>query len=191
MEDVVYHLVPTSNHNQSPPIKLVYFVVYHLVPTSNHNHQAVCTFLFCVVYHLVPTSNHNLPLLISLIRRLFIILFLHQTTTLTPSEFRAISCLSSCSYIKPQQANRATSIVTVVYHLVPTSNHNCFLYFILRANVVYHLVPTSNHNCHTSKKKKMPVVYHLVPTSNHNRVKMLSVKIHVVYHLVPTSNHNL
>ena len=34
---------------------------------------------------------------------LFIILFLHQTTTLKDIGIDPKSCLSSCSYIKPQQ----------------------------------------------------------------------------------------
>ena len=33
-------------------------------------------------------------------------------------------CLSSCSYIKPQQSNQTRIMTLVVYHLVPTSNHN-------------------------------------------------------------------
>ena len=34
-------------------------VVYHLVPTSNHNLEVDCKAIRHVVYHLVPTSNHN------------------------------------------------------------------------------------------------------------------------------------
>ena len=55
---------------------------------------------------------------------LFIILFLHQTTTFGQGSFRYICCLSSCSYIKPQQGRRNVWQRNVVYHLVPTSNHN-------------------------------------------------------------------
>ena len=36
-----------------------------------------------------------------------------------------MGCLSSCSYIKPQQNLTKTDSIKVVYHLVPTSNHNC------------------------------------------------------------------
>ena len=56
-------------------------VVYHLVPTSNHNNFGTSTFGVVVVYHLVPTSNHNQIMAHALGRKLFIILFLHQTTT--------------------------------------------------------------------------------------------------------------
>ena len=78
---VVYHLVPTSNHNCPNPIITPTVVVYHLVPTSNHNCQPQHFAALSVVYHLVPTSNHNLRTLLIFRCTLFIILFLHQTTT--------------------------------------------------------------------------------------------------------------
>ena len=77
---------------------------------------------------------------------LFIILFLHQTTTLAVPRSAHDSCLSSCSYIKPQQQPSAQIERCVVYHLVPTSNHNVVLVLQCQMIVVYHLVPTSNHN---------------------------------------------
>ena len=105
----------------------------------------------------------------SIIRQLFIILFLHQTTTRNIDYFSSTSCLSSCSYIKPQLISDAerknngclsscsyikpqpstetASLGSVVYHLVPTSNHNSLFSYFFTPFVVYHLVPTSNHNC--------------------------------------------
>ena len=122
--------------------------------------------------------------------RLFIILFLHQTTTLLSLGYIPKCCLSSCSYIKPQQKlhdyldlhsclsscsyikpQLYTSLSfpsAVVYHLVPTSNHNTALVNLTRRQVVYHLVPTSNHNLEGLSSGWRLVVYHLVPTSNHN-----------------------
>ena len=55
---------------------------------------------------------------------LFIILFLHQTTTADQNRISIFCCLSSCSYIKPQLATTNNFTFYVVYHLVPTSNHN-------------------------------------------------------------------
>ena len=78
------------------------------------------------------------------------------------------SCLSSCSYIKPQLPSLLLSIRQVVYHLVPTSNHNETVQLKEVNEVVYHLVPTSNHNRVLSISSEKIVVYHLVPTSNHN-----------------------
>ena len=187
---VVYHLVPTSNHNRTIVPIFAPVVVYHLVPTSNHNALALALAMRKVVYHLVPTSNHNVGLEIHIDRELFIILFLHQTTTALPSSLAAVklfiilflhqtttpmrpctlykSCLSSCSYIKPQHLRGKDGEKVVVYHLVPTSNHNKTYISPQIRNVVYHLVPTSNHNRIQRIIQSLYVVYHLVPTSNHN-----------------------
>ena len=58
-------------------------------------------------------------------RLLYIVLFLHQTTT----EYCAIAfllcCISYYSYIKPQQSFNGTNNINVVYRTIPTSNHNC------------------------------------------------------------------
>ena len=100
-------------------------------------------------------------------------------------------CLSSCSYIKPQHNNVGAAQTQVVYHLVPTSNHNECGNFRADGPVVYHLVPTSNHNSHGQRPRSSAVVYHLVPTSNHNGRGPFLSPPSVVYNLVPTSNHNL
>ena len=63
-----------------------------------------------VVYHLVPTSNHNGNSKRNLKAQLFIILFLHQTTTSQTFTLPIIRCLSSCSYIKPQHLARPGSM---------------------------------------------------------------------------------
>ena len=63
-----------------------------------------------------------------------------------PSRFSGVCCLSSCSYIKPQPLAIAPAMTSVVYHLVPTSNHNELSRLMRTRAVVYHLVPTSNHN---------------------------------------------
>ena len=55
-----------------------------------------------VVYRTIPTSNHNQKRQISLIAWLYIVLFLHQTTTLLVCSFPAFGCISYYSYIKPQ-----------------------------------------------------------------------------------------
>ena len=63
--------------------------------------------------------------------QLFIILFLHQTTTIKPAVQVMYGCLSSCSYIKPQLVVVIYEAEMVVYHLVPTSNHNAYTIILL------------------------------------------------------------
>ena len=125
---VVYRLFPTSNHNSVESYSRSNRVVYRLFPTSNHNQ---CTFRVArqpVVYRLFPTSNHNNLSGHICARRLFIVCFLHQTTTTIPSNMLPFGCLSSVSYIKPQLKYDIAYLLAVVYRLFPTSNHNCRRY---------------------------------------------------------------
>ena len=57
--EVVYLLIPTSNHNPGAQDVCGFDVVYLLIPTSNHNKWIVSACSRLVVYLLIPTSNHN------------------------------------------------------------------------------------------------------------------------------------
>ena len=61
-----------------------------------------------VVYRTIPTSNHNAAKVYKSLNMLYIVLFLHQTTT--DCSYQAIyrSCISYYSYIKPQHRNKST-----------------------------------------------------------------------------------
>ena len=56
-------------------------VVYLLIPTSNHNFRQSTEPSIHVVYLLIPTSNHNFRLAHTDKWKLYIFWFLHQTTT--------------------------------------------------------------------------------------------------------------
>ena len=105
--------------------------------------------LLVVVYRTIPTSNHNLWLAIHFTLMLYIILFLHQTTTVIfissglkscisyysyikpqladKAHESAVGCISYYSYIKPQLTRDSALLEAVVYRTIPTSNHNFFL----------------------------------------------------------------
>ena len=78
----------------------------------------------CVVYRPFPTSNHNCSLICLRLRRLYIVRFLHQTTTALLKCPPRPSCISSVSYIKPQLVRCISQQNSVVYRPFPTSNHN-------------------------------------------------------------------
>ena len=99
-----------------------------------------------VVYHSIPTSNHNTDSSDLYLKKLFITLFLHQTTTIKCVSRIIDGCLSLYSYIKPQRTSAKAYQVSVVYHSIPTSNHNSLMIQGLTRSVVYHSIPTSNHN---------------------------------------------
>ena len=121
-------------------------VVYLLIPTSNHNVLVLVIFPAFVVYLLIPTSNHNPWFTRNLGFTLYIFWFLHQTTTASLIVPDISSCISFDSYIKPQHINQIFTWTSVVYLLIPTSNHNETSQQLVTKSVVYLLIPTSNHN---------------------------------------------
>ena len=121
-------------------------VVYLLIPTSNHNSSSYLNGknLLYIFWFLHQTTTAVRLSRISIL--LYIFWFLHQTTT-----FKIIfgilgRCISFDSYIKPQLYSDIMQYVSVVYLLIPTSNHNLQAYDIKLGRVVYLLIPTSNHN---------------------------------------------
>ena len=67
-------------------------VVYRTIPTSNHNVIGYETREVQVVYRTIPTSNHNWYCGMTEQDVLYIVLFLHQTTTPTNVDYwRAMS----------------------------------------------------------------------------------------------------
>ena len=108
----------------------------------------VCGQLVCsVVYLLIPTSNHNWchPWWCSYL--LYIFWFLHQTTTLAPWYRHLDSCISFDSYIKPQRMVLLTlngqSCISFDSYIKPQLS----ICIDFKISVVYLLIPTSNHNC--------------------------------------------
>ena len=166
---VVYRPFPTSNHNLHVVLFAGAIVVYRPFPTSNHNILASVTLALTVVYRPFPTSNHNQQRFTTRLVWLYIVRFLHQTTTaleFSPVDF---GCISSVSYIKPQLNTVSFLCISVVYRPFPTSNHNPGSVSNPRRHVVYRPFPTSNHNRAGIAFGHEWVVYRPFPTSNHNR----------------------
>ena len=84
----------------------------------------VCQMICNVVYLLIPTSNHNYCRFWRCSFSLYIFWFLHQTTTFRTRNPASKRCISFDSYIKPQLYYDILQYVSVVYLLIPTSNHN-------------------------------------------------------------------
>ena len=144
-----------------------------------------------VVYRPFPTSNHNYKSFIPRLDLLYIVRFLHQTTTLRNTHRLGISCISSVSYIKPQPSAWCWRVALVVYRPFPTSNHNRISTRSPSRLVVYRPFPTSNHNAKHDAQLHLEVVYRPFPTSNHNLRAWALRQPFVVYRPFPTSNHNL
>ena len=143
-----------------------------------------------VVYLLIPTSNHNCRDKLKAIAGLYIFWFLHQTTTIFALNRAPICCISFDSYIKPQRCRQAGRLYTVVYLLIPTSNHNriCETLFPILLYIFWFLHQTTTQD----------LLYLLRPRciSFDSYIKPQPVRVSecvkwVVYLLIPTSNHNL
>ena len=78
---VVYRPFPTSNHNLFRFVQHTRKVVYRPFPTSNHNLFYSAVRRIVVVYRPFPTSNHNPIEEVPENEMLYIVRFLHQTTT--------------------------------------------------------------------------------------------------------------
>ena len=102
-----------------------------------------------VVYRTIPTSNHNCRLSRPLCLLLYIVLFLHQTTTEHKDCCMKARCISYYSYIKPQLCWYTFLSWYVVYRTIPTSNHNWARWVLLswRLYIVLFLHQTTTFIC--------------------------------------------
>ena len=121
-------------------------VVYRTIPTSNHNFATVILGATPVVYRTIPTSNHNYNIHRKFYQALYIVLFLHQTTTIQVKVAVHYSCISYYSYIKPQlfimNNHFKLSCISYYSYIKPQLLYN----LVLIEKVVYRTIPTSNHN---------------------------------------------
>ena len=130
--------------------------------------MAMGTYLSGVVYRTIPTSNHNSQMLFAFSKVLYIVLFLHQTTTFHSVYAKCRGCISYYSYIKPQLDSEArlAALRCISYYsyikpqlgsLFPGAGNGCISYYSYikpqptasaseNAQVVYRTIPTSNHN---------------------------------------------
>ena len=143
---VVSYSISTSNHNTVMRSLVASLVVSYSISTSNHNCRFALISASSVVSYSISTSNHNLSSGTITGKWLYLIPFLHQTTTFViiilcffscilfhfyikpqPSdcEYRPIvSCILFHFYIKPQLARCPQEHLQVVSYSISTSNHN-------------------------------------------------------------------
>ena len=208
-------------------------VVYLLIPTSNHNHRGSSVFLYplYIFWFLHQTTTEKQAGLAATL--LYIFWFLHQTTTNWVMLIILYCCISFDSYIKPQLYQWYYISKIVVYLLIPTSNHNrphyhgilfwLYIFWFLHQTttewkerwpwyklyIFWFLHQTTTEwalirmvsGCISFDSYIKPqllsvcvyaaaVVYLLIPTSNHNIYAANDFVQKVVYLLIPTSNHN-
>ena len=209
-------------------------VVYLLIPTSNHNQQCMSEFMrvLYIFWFLHQTTTRLLFWLEKL--KLYIFWFLHQTTTclqrwLSPSGCISFDsyikpqpywqvgwstdrCISFDSYIKPQPVDSWKTCSSVVYLLIPTSNHNSLVmslwlillyifWFLHQTTTGYdaslcnigcisfdsYIKPQPPRNWKATDSSCISFDSYIKPQLFRRLVRIYSV----VYLLIPTSNHNV
>ena len=145
-------------------------VVSYSISTSNHNdtYDEVCEAL--VVSYSISTSNHNLYIVYHNKSKLYLIPFLHQTTTHSRSLPLLIRCILFHFYIKPQLKDMdllnnwccilfhfyiKPQLLAVILPIVPC----CILFHFYIKPQLYPIPPIRRY-----------VVSYAISTSNHNRL---------------------
>ena len=121
---VVSYWISTSNHNGKSANLSKHFVVSYWISTSNHNAQSVDAdiILLYLIEFLHQTTTFEIWRRCK--RALYLIEFLHQTTTSLKWIALSCRCILLNFYIKPQRRFEISYLLWVVSYWISTSNHN-------------------------------------------------------------------
>ena len=121
---VVSYWISTSNHNGNYPRYQFDSVVSYWISTSNHN--SGCAVFKTRRLYLIEFLHQTTTLFVDMLQvnRLYLIEFLHQTTTNGLRLLSQSGCILLNFYIKPKQTDCAFWRTRVVSYWISTSNHN-------------------------------------------------------------------
>ena len=143
---VVSYSISTSNHNLNNFTFNASHVVSYSISTSNHNINGFVIVDTLVVSYSISTSNHNPTQLFRHNRTLYLIPFLHQTTTSFLLLLSSLRCILFHFYIKPQHGTGfcvgCTCCILFHFYIKPQQKVCYFVNF----SVVSYSISTSNHN---------------------------------------------
>ena len=147
--------------------------------------------LFLVVYRTIPTSNHNLLCRLLHLLVLYIVLFLHQTTTVVDYKQHR-SLLYIVLFLHQTTTWRAAilifSMLYIVLFLHQTTTEHPELHFPLWLYIVLFLHQTTTPGARTATLSCCISYYSYIKPQHKQIVRFLGT---VVYRTIPTSNHNL
>ena len=136
-----------------------------------------------VVSYSISTSNHNCCFSAVNFLLLYLIPFLHQTTTDDPRCFGLLCCILFHFYIKPQPIAHSIlkSLGCILFHFY-IKPQQC-VRFALNVLVVSYSISTSNHNnpIFSTKFKRL----YLIPFLHQTTTLTLNVKINKMLYLIP------
>ena len=95
----LFYIKPQRNASKAARTLHCILSLFYIKPQ-----QSFIEFLCCyIVSYLFSTSNHNTQLITKTPILLYLISFLHQTTTIWPVMILILNCILSLFYIKPQR----------------------------------------------------------------------------------------
>ena len=143
---VVSYSISTSNHNTQSGYAYNPTVVSYSISTSNHNCLIFSLLSVKVVSYSISTSNHNIVVNVIVPHQLYLIPFLHQTTTIFGMSVADGSCILFHFYIKPQHKDtkQRRMLSCILFHFYIKPQPICS--YGLEPRVVSYSISTSNHN---------------------------------------------
>ncbi len=210
---VVSYSISTSNHNFAMCKHHKHGVVSYSISTSNHNCTRLSSLPPVVVSYSISTSNHNSNEIHITVKMLYLIPFLHQTTTSSRMKARGICCILFHFYIKPQQMwlTSMSSLSCILFHFYIKPQLPHFAHNGKRSCILFHFYIKPQLTCgcaflvtgcilfHFYIKPQLArlgieqgsVVSYSISTSNHNSLPLITFLPLVVSYSISTSNHNL
>ena len=115
-----FYIKPQQRLRRSPQVRSCILFHFYIKPqrADGNNDQ------IAVVSYSISTSNHNNWGFYLICHKLYLIPFLHQTTTRIKISQNDLRCILFHFYIKPQQVAKSTRSSEVVSYSISTSNHN-------------------------------------------------------------------
>ncbi len=166
-------------------------VVSYSCSTSNHNLVVLRSVYAPVVSYSCSTSNHNSFCSRHYCSVLYLILVLHQTTTLACALARLSCCILFLFYIKPQPqlrtSNAVTGCILFLFYIKPQhsidwhkTNERCILF-------LFYIKPQRSGMSVKYGKGCILFLFYIKPQHAEIGIRTMSV----VSYSCSTSNHNL
>ena len=137
-----FYIKPQPNSLSLSPWR----VVSYSISTSNHNTSVFWINASMVVSYSISTSNHNVVQRVSVRIVLYLIPFLHQTTTGWRAKRGCSSCILFHFYIKPQplRCKQSKTQCCILFHFY--IKPQLMVRYLKAHDVVSYSISTSNHN---------------------------------------------
>ena len=163
-------------------------ILFHFYIKPQRRHLVISTAI--VVSYSISTSNHNAAKLQTTFDVLYLIPFLHQTTTILTAILGALGCILFHFYIKPQLMFLLLILVfcCILFHFYIKPQPSYINSFTSLRCILFHFY-IKPQLCRLQSSAQSVVSYS-ISTSNHNEVGYLLKHREVVSYSISTSNHN-